>query len=33
MIQVAKIIRTILSTTSLIDAGIGIDVIFAKEWF
>jgi hypothetical protein len=33
MIQVAKIIRTRLSTTSLIGAGVGIDVIFAKKWF
>jgi hypothetical protein len=33
MIQVAKNIRTILSTTSLIGAGVGIDVILAKKWF
>jgi hypothetical protein len=33
MIQAAKIIKTGLSTRSLIGAGVGIDVIFAKEWF
>jgi hypothetical protein len=33
LIQAAKIIKTGLSITSLIGAGLGIDVIFAKEWF
>jgi len=33
MIQAAKIIGTGLSTISLIGAGLGIDVILAKEWF
>jgi hypothetical protein len=33
MIQAAKIIVTGLSTTSLIGAGVGVDVFFAKEWF